>query len=106
MTATDEPGRTVPLDEQSLPTLARFRRFRVSVTGDGSLLGRHVLAADGSVDADADAYLHLAAVDRGVFPGPDGEMAMCTALAEEDVDHTIATMFEAIVETAAWVERR
>jgi len=33
VTATDEPGRTVPLDEQNLPTLARFRRFRVSVTG-------------------------------------------------------------------------
>lgn len=90
----------------SLRQAADDAGIRMSVTGDGSILGRHILGADGTPDFEADAYLHFAAVDRGVFPGPDGEMAMCTVLGDEAVEYTVAAMREAIAETAEWMENR
>jgi glutamate-1-semialdehyde 2,1-aminomutase len=78
----------------------------LEVSGDGSVLGTYLLDEEGDVDREAGAYLHLAAVTRGIFPGPDGEMAMCTTLDDEAVETTIAMMSEALEETAEFVADR
>lgn len=77
----------------------------VEVTGEGSVLGSYVLDADGEPDRETGAYLHLAAIDRGVFFGPDGEMALCTTLDDEALEFTIDAMTGALEETAEWAAR-
>ncbi len=75
----------------------------LDVSGDGSVIGNHVLDASGATDREAGYYLHLAAMNRGVFFGPDGEMAMCTTLDDEALELTIGAMSAALEETAGWI---
>jgi glutamate-1-semialdehyde 2,1-aminomutase len=75
----------------------------LDVSGDGSVIGNHLLTADGETDREAGYYLHLAAMDRGVFFGPDGEMAMCTTLDDEALEVVIEGMSGALSETAGWI---
>jgi hypothetical protein len=42
-------------------------------------------------------------MDRGVFFGPDGEMAMCTTLDDEALEVVIEGMSGALSETAGWI---
>jgi glutamate-1-semialdehyde 2,1-aminomutase len=77
--------------------------LRLDVSGDGSVIGNHLLTEDGETDREAGYYLHLAAVDRGVFFGPDGEMAMCTTLDDEALEIVIEGMSGALEETASWI---
>ena len=90
-------GLRAKADEIGLP---------IEVSGDGSILGLYFLDEQGEPDRDAGGYLHLAAVNRGIFPGPDGEMAMCTTLDDEALEATIEAMGEALEESAEYVHAR
>ena len=76
----------------------------LDVSGDGSVIGNHLLQESGETDREAGYYLHLAAMDRGVFFGPDGEMAMCTTLDDDVLGDVIEAMDGALEETAEWME--
>lgn len=78
----------------------------LQVTGEGSVLGSYVLDPDGEPDREVGAYLHLAAIDRGVFFGPDGEMALSTAFDDEALEFTVEAMAGAFAETAEWAAKR
>jgi glutamate-1-semialdehyde 2,1-aminomutase len=60
------------------------------VSGEGSVLGCYVVAGDGSVNRALSARLHLAAINRGVYFGRDGELAMATTLDNEALEEAIA----------------
>lgn len=102
-------GKIELMDERAdrLRTLLRSRAdemgLRLDVSGDGSVIGNHLLASGGETDREAGYYLHLAAMDRGVFFGPDGEMAMCTTLDDEALEIVIEGMTGALQETAEWM---
>lgn len=98
-------GRTQRL-RSALDTAAGRLSLPLSVSGDGSVMGIYVNDEAGDIDAEACAYMHLAAVNRGVFYGPDGDMALCTALDEEALEFTIEALTGAIEETATWLEKR
>jgi glutamate-1-semialdehyde 2,1-aminomutase len=74
----------------------------LKVSGCGSVLGVYVVDDAGRVDRPATSYLHLAACNRGVFYGPDGDMALSTAVDDHAVESTMHAMHDALEETAHW----
>lgn len=69
-----EAALTSKADELGIP---------LKVSGDGSVRGVYILGPDGEPDREAAALLHLAAINRGVYMGHDGEMATATAFTED-----------------------
>lgn len=90
----------------TLRALGESAGVNLDVTGDGSVLGVYVSKSNGDVDSEACAYLHLAALDRGVFYGPDGDMALCTTLDDRALDATLEAFEGALAETAKWAASR
>jgi glutamate-1-semialdehyde 2,1-aminomutase len=88
----------------TLRDASRTVGLKLEVTGEGSVLGSCVVDDAGEPDRETGAYLHLAAIDRGVFFGPDGEMALCTTLDDEALNWTIDAMTGALEETAEWLK--
>lgn len=76
-------------------------------SGVGSAFGLYVLdGLDGEIDREATSLLHLAAVNRGVYYGSGGEFGLCTALSEEDVEHTEEALAGALSDVARSVVDR
>lgn len=77
----------------------------LKVSGEGSILGAYVLAADGSQNRQLSAHLHVAAVNHGVYFGADGEIAMATTLDDEALELAIAGFEAALDDLAAEIDR-
>jgi glutamate-1-semialdehyde 2,1-aminomutase len=74
----------------------------VRTSGVGSAFGLYVLdGPEGEIDWRASALLHLGAVTHGVYYGTGGEFGLCTALGEDDLEHTRAGLSEALRDLAA-----
>jgi glutamate-1-semialdehyde 2,1-aminomutase len=78
----------------------------LKVSGDGSILGSYVIGADGSPDRELGAHFHLAAINNGVYFGPDGEIAMATTLDDEALELAIAGFEAALEELAVEIANR
>jgi glutamate-1-semialdehyde aminotransferase len=72
----------------------------LKASGDGSILGSYVVSPDGTPDRELGARFHLAAVNNGVYFGPDGEYAMSTPLDDEALEIAIAGLEAALDELA------
>ena len=60
------------------------------VTGTGSALGVYVLdPTDRNPSTPLTSYLHLAALNNGVYFGPGGEVAMATSMTDELLDEAL-----------------
>jgi glutamate-1-semialdehyde 2,1-aminomutase len=75
------------------------------VTGDGSILGSYVVATDGTPDRGLGSHFHLAAVNRGVYFGQDGEFAMATTLDDGALAEATVALEAAIDDLAEEIER-
>ncbi|MBS1881426.1 MAG: aminotransferase class III-fold pyridoxal phosphate-dependent enzyme [Actinobacteria bacterium] len=73
----------------------------VSTPGFDSVFGLYVLdGADGEIDWKATSLLQLAAVTRGIYYGSGGEFGLSTALTDDDLEHTISGLREALGDVA------
>jgi glutamate-1-semialdehyde 2,1-aminomutase len=60
------------------------------VTGTGSALGIYVVdPTDRKPSTPLTSYLHLAALNNGVYFGPGGEVAMATSMTDELLDEAL-----------------
>jgi len=73
----------------------------LEISGDGSILGVHVLGADGATDRAMSRRFHLAAINRGVYFGQDGEFALATPFTDADLDEAIGGLGLALEDLAA-----
>jgi glutamate-1-semialdehyde 2,1-aminomutase len=72
------------------------------VSGDGSARGVYVLVSDGGpVDAVRSRLFYLASLNRGVYVGAGGELAMATTLDDGLVAQAIAGFTAALADVAA-----
>jgi glutamate-1-semialdehyde 2,1-aminomutase len=79
----------------------------VCMRGVGSAFGLYVLdRPDGEVDWRASSLLHLAAINHGVYYGRDGELGLCTALSDEDLERASSGLRAALADVAAVGEGR
>ncbi len=85
---------------QALADASRASGVGLDITGDGSVLGVHVLGADGKTSHALSRRFHLAAINRGVYFGQDGEFALATPFTDEDVDEAIGILGLALEDLA------
>jgi glutamate-1-semialdehyde 2,1-aminomutase len=79
----------------------------VRTSGAGSAFGLYVFEeTDGAIDWTATKLLHLAAVNRGVYYGSGGELGLCTAFTDEDLEHAQTALSEALADVAGVVVKR
>ncbi len=82
----------------------------VRTHGVGSAFGVYVLehsdAQGERIDGRAGALLHLAALNHGVHIGSGGELGLCTALTEEDLERASTGLHAALGDVAAVVSVR
>jgi glutamate-1-semialdehyde 2,1-aminomutase len=91
----------------SVTEAAQAGGLPVRTSGVGSAFGLYVLELeDGEIDWKATRLLHLAAVNRGVYYGSGGEFGLCTALTDEDIEHTQAALAGALADVAETVVDR
>jgi glutamate-1-semialdehyde 2,1-aminomutase len=76
----------------------------LEVTGEGSILGVHVLGADGTTSNPLTRRLQLAAINRGVYFGQDGEFALATPFTDDDVSEAIEILEQALNDLAPELE--
>jgi glutamate-1-semialdehyde 2,1-aminomutase len=77
----------------------------LSTPGVGSAFGLYVLdSPDGEPDARRTRLLHLAAVSRGVYFGPDGEVAMSTSMTDELIAQALEGFGSALGDVAWCIE--
>jgi glutamate-1-semialdehyde 2,1-aminomutase len=86
-----------------LGTIAEQHGLRLDITGEGSVIGFIVVDDEGRADPEASAFLHLSAVNRGVYYAPDGNLALCTTFGEEELELALDVLGEAIRETRDWL---
>jgi len=81
---------------------ARDTGVPVRTRGVGSAFGLYVLdRLDGEIDWRASSLLHLAALNRGVYYGRDGELGLCTAVSDEDLERASSGLLAALADVAA-----
>jgi glutamate-1-semialdehyde 2,1-aminomutase len=73
----------------------------LEITGDGSVLGVHVLGEDGGTSHQLSRRFHLAAINHGVYFGQDGEFALATPFSDEDVSEAIGRLELALADLAS-----
>jgi hypothetical protein len=73
----------------------------MEISGDGSVLGTAVLGPDGGPDQALTREFQMAAINRGVYIGQDGEIAMATPFTDDDVDEAIEGLEAAVADVAA-----
>jgi glutamate-1-semialdehyde 2,1-aminomutase len=64
--------------------------LRLVVTGDGSARGVYVRSAGGATDPERSRAYYMAAINRGVYIGAGGELAMSTTLDDALVEEALA----------------
>jgi len=85
---------------EALADASRATGVGLEITGDGSILGVHVRDGDGKTSHALSRRFHLAAINRGVYFGQDGEFALATPFADEDVDEAIEILGLALEDLA------
>lgn len=78
----------------------------LEISGEGSILGVHVLGRDGKTDHARGRRFHLAAVNRGVYFGHDGEFALATAFTDDDLDKAIELLELALADLASELDTK
>ena len=76
----------------------------LEISGDGSILGVHVIGDDGKTDHGLSRRFHLAAINRGVYFGQDGEFALATPFTDDDVSEAIELLEPALADLAAEIQ--
>jgi glutamate-1-semialdehyde 2,1-aminomutase len=76
----------------------------LEISGDGSILGVHVIGDDGKTDHALSRRFHLAAINRGVYFGQDGEFALATPFTDDDVTEAIELLELALADLASEIE--
>ena len=76
----------------------------LEISGDGSILGVHVIGDDGKTDHGLSRRFHLAAINRGVYFGQDGEFALATPFTDDDVSEAIELLDAALADLAAEIQ--
>ena len=89
---------------EALEKASRVSGVPLDVTGDGSILGVHVLGADGETSHTLSRRFHLAAINRGVYFGQDGEFALATPFTDDDVSEAIEILGLALADLAPELE--
>lgn len=85
-----------------LALAARDSGVPIRTRGVGSAFGLYVLdRPDGEIDWRASSLLHLAALNRGVYYGRDGELGLCTAVSDEDLERASSGLRAALADVAA-----
>jgi glutamate-1-semialdehyde 2,1-aminomutase len=88
----------------ALESASRSSGVPLEVTGDGSILGVHVLGADGTTSHTLTRRLQLAAINRGVYFGQDGEFALATPFTDDDVSEAIEILEQALADLVPELE--
>lgn len=73
----------------------------LETSGEGSILGVNVLDSDGNAALPLTRRFHMAAINRGVYIGQDGEMSMATPFTEDDVSEVVEQLELAAGDLAA-----
>jgi glutamate-1-semialdehyde 2,1-aminomutase len=76
----------------------------LEVTGEGSILGVHVLGPDGTTSHTLTRRLQLAAINRGVYFGQDGEFALATPFTDDDVSEAVEILERALADLVPELE--
>jgi glutamate-1-semialdehyde 2,1-aminomutase len=76
----------------------------LEISGDGSILGVHVVDEDGNTDHGLSRRFHLAAINRGVYFGQDGEFALATPFDDDGVSEAIELLELALGDLASEIE--
>jgi glutamate-1-semialdehyde 2,1-aminomutase len=72
----------------------------VSIRGEGAALGVYIGAGDGAIDWRLTRLLHLAGTTRGVYLGTGGELALSTAITDDQVGHACDALAAALCDVA------
>jgi glutamate-1-semialdehyde 2,1-aminomutase len=99
--AMDRRGATLV---RGLEERARARGVPLAVRGMGSAFGVYVVdPGDDRPHSELSSHLQLAAVTRGVYLGPGGELAMATTMTDQLVDEALAGFDAALADVAALI---
>lgn len=86
------------------------RGVHVRTRGVGSAFGMYVLEGAGGehdgIDRRASSLLHMAAINHGVHLGAGGELGLCTALTDADLERASAGLRAALADVAAAMSAR
>lgn len=85
---------------EALEASSRRRGVPLEITGDGSILGVHVIGSDGQASHFLSRRFHLAAINRGVYFGQDGEFALATPFTDDDISEAIESLDLALEDLA------
>lgn len=85
---------------------ARAHGVPLAVRGMGSAFGVYVLdPSDDTPDPELSSQLQLAAVTKGVYLGPGGELAMATSMTDQIVDEALDGLDAALGDVATLITR-
>lgn len=89
---------------EALAAASQRHGVPLEISGDGSILGVHVIGEDGKTDHRLSRRFHLAAINRGVYFGPDGEFALATPFTDADLTEAIELLELALADLASEIE--
>ncbi len=85
----------------ALESAATTAGLPLQTSGDASLLGAYIVDEAGEPDPRLTRVFQMAAINRGVYIGQDGEVALATPFTDADVDEAIERLGGAVEDMAA-----